>query len=131
MAVFTNVWLTSGSLLIEKQPFTGAEILKLKNWTAHNPYFKYITTAEVPLSKLRVYQSFLELNDPQKEEAFIRQYPFDIHPVEDDRPFFFRYSRWSDLLTHKIPFFELNIVVLLSLLSVVTALCIFWPLNFY
>ncbi|MBF0504872.1 MAG: hypothetical protein HQL14_07195 [Candidatus Omnitrophica bacterium] len=130
IVMFVNYKFSGASLLIKKEPFSGAEIQKLKNWTASIPYFKYITTPEIPVSFFRIYQTFLELKDPQKEEAFIRQYPLDISPVEDDKPFFFRYSRWSDLFTRNIPFFEFNIAILVSLLSVISALCVFLPLKY-
>lgn len=44
--------------------------------------------------------SFAELGaaiDAQREQAFYDAYPWDIHPVNDDEPFFFNFHRWSAL----------------------------------
>ncbi len=38
-----------------------------------------------------------EAGDAARERAFVRAYPFDVEPTDDNRPFFFRYSYWSHL----------------------------------
>jgi hypothetical protein len=131
IVMFANTWLTGASMLIKKKPFTSADIQNLTDWTSSNPNFKIASTTDFNHTWKSVYHDFLELKDKQKEDAFISQYPVDIRPVDDDRPFFFRYTRWGDLFKRGplVPVFELNIVVLLLILSLICAGCIMLPLQ--
>ena len=46
-----------------------------------------------------LYQAYLSLADPRRERAFVAAFSFDVCPSDDDRPFFFRFTRWSHLFS--------------------------------
>jgi hypothetical protein len=57
-------------------------------------------------------------------ERFIEEYPLDVRPTTDDRPFFFEYQRWSLILAWDIIFQGQNAqVVLLGTLLLCGFLC--------
>jgi hypothetical protein len=130
MAMLATAWLNGVTMVVKKEPFTASEIKDLTRWTAPNPYLKMISLPGMPMSMAAIYEEFLEIKNPKNEKAFIDLYPLDISSVEDDRPFFFHYTRWKDLFDPKIiPFFEFNIVLLLFFLLIICMACIFLPLK--
>lgn len=42
-------------------------------------------------------QAFVAILDPSTREAFLRDYPFDVRPISDSRPFFFHFFRWRQI----------------------------------
>ncbi|MDR7542874.1 MAG: hypothetical protein QN120_01335 [Armatimonadota bacterium] len=74
-------------------------------------------------------EAFLAVLDTGRRDAFLREYPFDVRPVHDDRPFFFHFFRWRQVPgTLAVlgrtwqPFGGGGFLVLLVLLVIVTAL---------
>jgi hypothetical protein len=86
-------------------------------------------------ARANVYQAFLSLADPAREAAFARLYPYDIAPAVDDRPFFFKYSRWSHLWADRensriaFPAMEWSVLLLLGATSLAGALGVLLPLR--
>lgn len=123
------------ALLVKKTPFTGTEEEALARWAARSPYFRISASPTSPASTGSVYKHFLSLDDPAKERAFAAAYPFDIAPVTDDRPFFFRHSRWGHLLTddpafrRTPPVTELSLLALLVVVGSAAVLCVYLPLR--
>jgi spermidine synthase len=122
------------ALLVKKTPFTHEEWDRLRRWTAGSRLFRL--TAAPGLAPLgTIYQAFLKQADPRREAAFIAAYPFDISPVDDDRPFFFRFSRWSHLFTRDpvvrraVPFMEYSLVALGLVTLAATLVCVYLPLR--
>jgi hypothetical protein len=80
-----------------------------------------------------MYQAFLDLGSPARERAFVSAYPFDVSPVTDDRPFFFRHSSWrqlfarSDATPSAPPVMEMSLVLLASAIAVVALVCVYAP----
>jgi hypothetical protein len=69
------------------------------------------------------------------EQAFIARYPFDISPVGDDRPFFFRSTFWWHLSTQvpllraTIPVMELSLLLLCAMIVPVAVIGVWLPLR--
>jgi spermidine synthase len=122
------------ALQVKRTPFTDEERARLERWVSSGDLLT-ISAAPGPLPMPSVYQSFLEQGDAGREAAFIAAYPFDVSPVSDDRPFFFRSSFWSHLwrrdvtLGVSIPFMEYSLLVLGAVVGVAALLCVFVPLR--
>jgi hypothetical protein len=74
-------------------------------------------------------EAFLAVLDAGRRDVFLRDYPFDVRPVRDDRPFFFHFFRWRQvpgilaaLGRTWQPFGGGGFLVLLALLAVVGVL---------
>jgi spermidine synthase len=80
--------------IVKRSPFTRSEVETLTSWTEslgfeviYDPY----TPREGELETL--------IRAPSEERTqFIAQYRLDIRPATDDRPFFFQFLRWRDVL---------------------------------
>lgn len=128
-AVFT-------AMLVKKTPFDASELQRLRDWAGQSRYFKISAAPEGgPEAPDTNYQRFLRLGDARREAAFLASAPFDIAPVGDDRPFFFRYSQWrhlfaSDpLLAGFTPVMEYSVLLLLIVIGLAAWACIARPLR--
>jgi len=124
------------ALLVKKTPFTREEEQRVAQWAEGNEYLVYAAGPSINNEDSNNYQRFLNLADPKEEARFIASAPFDISPVPDDRPFFFKYSfwwhLWSDdpLLQKWAPVMELSVVLLFALVGLATYLCVALPLRY-
>ncbi len=66
----------------------------------------------------------------------MRSYPFDVSPVNDDRPFFFKNSFWWHLVTsdpvlkqYSLPVMEYSLLMLLAIIGVACVACVYVPLR--
>lgn len=101
--VLIRGWQTS-TLLINNEPFSEAEIERLKTFTAARSfdvaYHPGIGEKEGNYyNRLRndwFHDAAVALlgDDP---EAFLDQYKFNLHPASDDQPYFFHFFRWQTL----------------------------------
>jgi len=125
------------ALLVKKTPFTQAEERRVAEWAQKSPYFSVSASPSVNAERANIYQLFLSLGDPRLEILFRQAYPFDVSPAEDDRPFFFRYSRWNHLWSSRpgveasVPIMEVSVLMLLAVIGVVGALCVLLPLGLF
>lgn len=123
------------ALLVKRTPFRREQIETLQAWTGTNPYFRLAAFPGRTEASGNVYAAFLALGDPRLEAAFVARYPFDIRPVSDDRPFFFRYSLWAHLFPSDpwaraaVPMLELGLLVLLTATGLAAVACIVLPLR--
>jgi spermidine synthase len=123
------------ALLVKRAPFSDEERRKVQAWADGSPFFEVSAAPELNAARRNVYQAFLSLDDPGREAAFLRLYPFDVRPAEDDRPFFFKYSYWWHVLSSEplvrdsVPVMELSLLMLLALVSLAAVFCIFVPLR--
>jgi hypothetical protein len=127
-----------GALLVKKTAFTKEEQGRLRAWVLGR---KALTLAAAPTindQRINLYQTFLSLGSPQKEEAFLALYPFDVSPINDNRPFFFRFSYWWHVLTNdpmirdfSIPIMEYNVLLLTVIICAAAVLCIYAPLRYF
>ena len=124
------------ALLVKKTPFTAEERRRLAAWAGPNPYFRVTASSDLDARRQGLYQAFLDLRSPARERAFVAAYPFDVSPATDDRPFFFKHSRWSHLLPGErpvpvgVPVMEVSLLVLALAIGAVALLCIHLPLHF-
>src|SRR5262249_45548350 len=121
--------------LVKPAPFRREQIESLQAWAGASPFFGLVAFPGRTQAPDNVYAAFLALGDPRLEAAFVARYPFDILPVGDDRPFFFRYSLWSHLFPAdpwarlSVPVLELGLVVLLAVTGLAAVACIVLPLR--
>ncbi|MBX7185820.1 MAG: hypothetical protein K1Y01_11810 [Vicinamibacteria bacterium] len=131
------------ALLVKRTPFTDAEIEKLRAWSSQRPSFGI--SFEPASSKTDIknaYQEFMALDDERLERRYVANYPFDISPATDDRPFFFNFSFWWHLFPNKplfagqpadwtvVPVLQLSLVVLAATVFLVMVVAVFLPLRF-
>jgi spermidine synthase len=124
------------ALLVKRTPFTEEERARVSAWAQGSPFFEVSAAPELNASRRNLYQAFLGLDDPGREAAFLRLYPFDVRPAVDDRPFFFKYSYWWHLFSRdpvvrgSVPVMEMSLIVLLVLVSAVATACVLLPLRY-
>ncbi|MCS6916018.1 MAG: hypothetical protein RMK29_13445 [Myxococcales bacterium] len=80
-----------GTLLLARQPL-GPRMARLRAFSERTGFPLLIDPDRPPGT---IYERYLHDPAPQ---AFWRRYRYDISPVHDDRPFFYNYFRWRDLL---------------------------------
>jgi hypothetical protein len=123
------------SLLVKRTPLTPVELQRLESWTSRSPFFGLSASPRLNQHRMNPYQAFLSMGDVSREAAFVSLYPFDVRPVGDDRPFFFRYSFWSHLFPRdevvaaSIPVLEYALLLLLALTGLVAVGCVYLPLR--
>jgi spermidine synthase len=124
------------ALLLKKTPFSAKEMEAVELWAASFPYLTVSAAPNLNAAE-NAYQIILSLNNQEKEKAVIANYLYDISPVGDNRPFFFRFSFWKHLfLPHgsplseqvAVPVLEYSILFLLGITGVVAILCVILPL---
>ncbi len=126
---------TFTALLVKRTPFTDAERSRLIRWADASPYFLTSSAPGFNAERENAYEAFLAEADPGRERAFVRRYPFDISPTEDDRPFFFRTSRWSQLFSSPLraagylPPMEASLVLLGLAIGLCALVCLYLPLR--
>jgi spermidine synthase len=126
------------ALLVKKTPFTKSEQQRLQAWALGRMAFKVSAGPELNVQGGNLYQVFLSLDDPQNEAVFQALYPLDISPVDDNRPFFFRFSYWwhvfsKDPMIQKqvIPIMEYSVILLAIITGLTAVLCIYVPLRYF
>lgn len=85
-------WATT---LVSKRPFRPDELVRLRAWVAARGW----TVVLDPDGSGAPSFTRLVHADPQARARFAAAYPYDIEPVDDDRPFFFQFYRWSNLFS--------------------------------
>jgi len=127
------------SLLVKRSPFTPDEVLRVAQWAGRSGLFRVSAGPGLNAGQRNPYQIFLALDDPAKEETFLRAYPLSIAPVDDDRPFFFRYSAWRELgglvssdpwVRSRVPPMERSLLALFVVIGATALLCVQLPLRF-
>lgn len=123
------------TLLVKKTPFSDVEQERLASWAAGNPYFGVSAGPKLNARRENTYQVFLALEDRAAQDRFVNEYPFDIRPATDARPFFFRHSFWWHLFDPTpasrtgVPVMELALACLFGLALLAALLCVVLPLR--
>jgi hypothetical protein len=86
-----------GRLLVKRSPFTPAEVALLETEVQRaggggELYYAPGSVHDNP------YSGLVTAFAAGKEQEFFADYPYDVTPVTDDRPFFFEYYKWSRLV---------------------------------
>lgn len=117
-------------ILFGKQPFTPEELATLDQTCAElefKPLFHPARPSEVlhPQTKKPIQNWFETFASSTDKAAFLRDYPYDVAPPTDDRPFFFEVSRFRHL-AEKESFLNvlggLTAHAILALLLIISAL---------
>jgi spermidine synthase len=123
------------ALLVKRTPFEPAEVERLARWASGNPLVE-LAAAPGYEAQDNAYQWFLSLGTQRRERLAVAQYPFDIRPTNDDRPFFFRFSYWkhlfddSPLMKTNVPVMEYALILLLGITGLAAVGGVFVPLRF-
>ncbi|MCX5886587.1 MAG: hypothetical protein NT096_11885 [Proteobacteria bacterium] len=131
--VILNGWGQNASMpwaqtMIKRTPFTRAEVELLTNWTKslgfeviYDPYTHRMGELET-----------LIRSTPEERARFIVQYPLNINPATDDKPFFFQFQRWHNLFVKKngirASLAELILLVSFSQVMILSGILILYPL---
>lgn len=119
------------SVLVKKSPFTDEEVRRLENWSQGRA-FSISASPRPPSGPPSLYQAFLGFGAAD-QARFIARYPFDIAPVDDDRPFFFRSSFWwhvfpaQGFVWEVPPYTEYCLIVLFGWIAVAGIALVYWP----
>ncbi len=97
--------LSTMTVLVKPDGFTAAEVSNVRRFADERrfdiTFAPGVSAAEgnrfnvLPVDIHR--QAFVAILDPSTREAFLRDYPFDVRPVSDSRPFFFHFFRWRQI----------------------------------
>jgi hypothetical protein len=124
------------ALLVKKTPFRPEEIDRIVAWTGKSPYFEAAFLPGRGGPARNMYEAFLGLGSPDRERVFVSEYPYDVSPAEDTRPFFFHYAFWWHLfpssypaLWTSVPVMELSVLLLLGIIGLVSFVAVFAPLR--
>jgi hypothetical protein len=124
-------------MLLKRTPFTPVEVERLSDWLAASDLMELAAAPGVTAATPNMYEAFLSLGDPLREARFVSVYPFDISPVVDDRPFFFRRSFWwhlfptNPMVAAATPAMEYGLLLLLAIVGVATVVCVYLPLGWH
>jgi spermidine synthase len=126
------------SMLVQRRAFTADQVHRVAEWAGRQPFFGVSAAPGSGAPPTNAYQVFLSLDDPRREAAFLRSYPLAIAPVDDDRPFFFRYSAWHELgglfsgdawVRSRVPPMEESLLALFVVIGATAILCVQLPLR--
>lgn len=133
LMVLAQGTFTFVAILVRLTPFTAEDIQRVETWAGTVP----LTVQAAPdrVVEGSHYSRLASRDDPAGEARLVDNHPFDIAPVLDDRPFFFRTSRWSFLWAPPpglekaaLPELERSILALLVLMGAVALLVVGGPL---
>jgi hypothetical protein len=123
------------ALLIKRTPFAPAEVARLERWVRGSQTFGFSAAPGLSLREPNVFSTFLALADEQAERRFVANYPFDISPTTDDRPFFFRQSFWWHVFPAEpaiwgfVPIMEYSLILLLVVVGAAVIVLVYLPLR--
>lgn len=123
------------AMLVKRTPFTPSELAGLWRWVGASHTFGVSAAPGLKPAEHNILTDFLALADARQERLFVSQYPFDISPSTDDRPFYFRYSFWwhvfpaSSMIWRFVPIMEYSLILLLVVAGAATRLLVYVPLR--
>jgi hypothetical protein len=93
-----QVVIIKGSLwadtLVKNCPFTAAEVGALRTWAKQNEFDVLFD----PFGQNDPRYELVLRGSPDRVEQFYGENLFDLSPPTDDRPFFFNYEKWRNLV---------------------------------
>jgi spermidine synthase len=110
------------NFMLKKSPFSSSELLHMKEEARRQDYDLVYLPGETNGDKI-----FQSLVASQGSDEFYRQFPFDITPTDDNRPFFYYMLKPAAVLNlfsfpERSPFEDRAILILRNLLLVTAAL---------
>lgn len=144
--IFIRSWKTT-TIMVSKSPFTGEEIARAKGFCRDRnfdiAYYHGMEKESANQYDLLEHPYFFEGATAllgRAAEEFRENYPFDIGPVTDDRPYFSHFFRWkkfpelyAQLKRELVPLMEMGYFFVLATLAQATlasAILILIPLVF-
>ncbi len=112
----------TSTVIMKKSPFTSEEIARIRAIT--EPLYFQVLYAPDMLNQAG--NPFVDFFNAEDKEAFYAQYPLDVSPTSDDKPFFFEYYGWTNFGTFRSGKLTLTILLIQAIL-LATGL-ILWPL---
>lgn len=93
----------TATILVSKSAFQAEQLAAIRTFTAERAFDLIYSPDILPeetnrynvLPESLYYQAFLELLTAPDRENFYRQYPLEVSPPTDDRPFFGHFFKWS------------------------------------
>lgn len=104
-----------GNVIVKRSPFTDEDLDAILR-VAQAQGFTFLYAPGALGSN-----EFSEMLGMQDRDAWQRNYPFDVTPATDDRPFFFQFGRWRDLAAFRHGWSE-SLLVLSGRLVLLTTL---------
>ncbi len=120
------------ALLVKRNPFRAPEVERLARWIGPSPYWYLAVAPGAPPAPANAYATYLRLGDPRAEALFLAAYPYDVRPTTDDRPFFFRTSRWAHLSPFsqlEPPIMEVGTLALAVIVGLAALFSVYLPLR--
>jgi hypothetical protein len=122
------------AVLAQPRPFAPPQVARVAAWAAPNPYLWLAAAPGITPAAASPYAALLAVPTARGLDAELRRYPWDVLPVPDDRPFFFRTSRWSHLWPRAAadpgaPIMELGLLTLLAVSAAAAIAFVYLPLR--
>ena len=122
------------AVLAQPRPFAAEQVQRVAAWAGSNPTLALAAAPGFVPSGPSAYAALLAAPTARDLDAGLRRYPWDVRPVTDDRPFFFRTSRWSHLWPQAgvdtgAPIMELGLLTLLGISAAAALVLVYLPLR--
>lgn len=122
------------AVLAQPRPFSGEQVRRVAAWAGSSATLALVAAPGFAPSAPSAYSALLAAPTARDLDAGLRRYPWDVRPVTDDRPFFFRTSRWSHLLPRAgvetgAPIMELGLLTLLGVSAAAALVLVYLPLR--
>jgi len=111
----------TATFIMKRSPFSMAEIERLQQVVNKLDFTMLYTPQENDPNNW-----FVRFFNAPDRAAFYRDYPLDVTPTSDDRPFFFEYYGWSNFGDFRSG--KVTLVILLIQALLLAATFILWPL---
>ena len=123
------------AVLVQPRPFAPEQVRRVAAWAGANPYLRLAAAPGLRSPPRRTpMPPSSRRRPPATSTPALRRYPWDVVPVTDDRPFFFRTSRWSHLWPRAgvdpgAPIMELGLLTLLGVSAAAAVAFVYLPLR--
>lgn len=112
----------TANVFMKKSPFTAEQVARLRA-IAEPLYFTVLYAPDMLGQPDNDFSEFFRATDKQQ---FYSQFPLDISPTTDDRPFFFEYYGWTNFGTFRSG--KLTLTILFIQAALLSVALILWPL---
>lgn len=131
-----NSWIVEegpwSQILLKNTPFTEQETQTITQWTEQLGF----EVVYDPYTRRKTPEQQLIVADPQQRRVLISESNYNIKPCTDDRPFYFQFYRWQDLLQMSLirrggvrpPMALLILIGSLTIVAVLSGVFIIYPL---
>lgn len=112
----------TANVFMKKSPFTSEQIATLRA-IAEPLYFTVLYAPDMLGQQGNYFSDFFQTAD---KKQFYSQFPLDVSPTTDDRPFFFEYYGWTNFGTFRSG--KLTLTILFIQAALLSVALILWPL---